>query len=239
MISSPVTIPMKILALETSTKMGSIALTEDYNLLGEYQISIKDSYSEMLLPAIDHLLKSCDTSIHTIDALALAQGPGSFTALRIGMSVIKGFSLKIKVPVIPIPSLDGLAHNLCYSNYLVCPLMDARKGEVYTAFYKKKKDYLIKISDERVLNPEQLMDDIDEDVLLLGDGAILYKGLIQKRLQGKAHFAPFNLSYPRASAIAHLAFEKIKTAKVLQNSDLLTPLYVRRPEAEVKWGKSR
>ena len=125
--------------------------------------------------------------------MALAQGPGSFTALRIGMSVIKGFSLKIKVPVIPIPSLDGLAHNLCYSDYLVCPLMDARKGEVYTAFYQKKEDYLTKISEDRVLNPEQLMDDIDEDVVLLGDGALLYKELIKNRLQEKAHFAPFNL----------------------------------------------
>jgi tRNA threonylcarbamoyladenosine biosynthesis protein TsaB len=230
---------MKILALETSTKMGSIALTEDYSLVGEYQISIKDSYSEMLLPAIDYLLKDGDTSIHAIDAFALAQGPGSFTALRIGMSVVKGFSLKTKVPVIPIPSLDGLAHNLCYSNHLVCPLMDARKGEVYTAFYKKKEEYLTKISDDRVLTPEQLMDDIDEDVVLLGDGALLYKELIKNRLKGKAHFAPFNLSYPRASAIAHLAFEKIKTAQVFQNSALLTPLYVRRPEAEVKWGKSR
>ena len=230
---------MKILALETSTKMGSIALTDDTNLVGEYQISIKGSYSEMLLPAIDHLLKESDTPIHTIDAFALAQGPGSFTSLRIGMSVVKGFSMKTKVPVIPVPSLDGLAHSLCYSNHLVCPLMDARKGEVYTAFYKKKNHSLTKISNDRVLNPEQLMDEIDEDVVLLGDGAILYKELIEKRLQGKAHFAPLNLSYPRASAIAHLAFEKIKTARVLENSALLTPLYVRRPEAEVKWGKSR
>jgi tRNA A37 threonylcarbamoyladenosine modification protein TsaB len=117
--------------------------------------------------------------------------------------------------------------------------MDARKCEVYTAFYKKVDHSLTKISGYRVLNPEELMDEIDEDVFLLGDGAILYKEIIEKRLQGKAHFAPLNLSYPRASAIAHLAFEKIKTGKVLENSALLTPLYVRRPEAEVKWGKSR
>jgi tRNA threonylcarbamoyladenosine biosynthesis protein TsaB len=230
---------MKILALETSTKMGSIALTDDSNLVGEYQIPIKESYSEVLLPAIEHFLNICDIPIHTIDAFALAQGPGSFTSLRIGMSVIKGFSMKTKVPVIPIPSLDGLAHNLCYSNHLICPLMDARKGEVYTAFYKRQEGALTKISADMVLSPEKFMDEIDEKVVLLGDGAILYKDLIQKRLQGQAHFAPLNLTYPRASAIAHLAFEKIRTVKVVENTALLTPLYVRRPEAEVKWGKSR
>ena len=127
---------MKLLSLETSTKMGSIAITDNTQLLGEFQIAINDSFSEMLLPTIDFVLKSTKTSIHDVDAFALAQGPGSFTSLRIGMSVVKGLALKNKAPIIPIPTLDGLAHNLANCSLLLCPLIDARKGEVYTAFYK-------------------------------------------------------------------------------------------------------
>jgi len=156
---------MKLLSLETSTKMGSIAITDNTQLLGEFQIAIKDSFSETLLPAIDHLLKSTKISIHDVDAFVLAQGPGSFTSLRIGMSVVKGLALKNKTPIIPIPTLDGLAHNLSYSSLLVCPLIDARKGEVYTAFYKKQADhFLAKLTDDRVVTPERLIDEIDEDI---------------------------------------------------------------------------
>ena len=194
---------MKLLSLETSTKMGSIAITDNTRLLGEFQIAIKDSFSEMLLPAIDYLLKNTEVSIHNVDAFTLAQGPGSFTSLRIGMSVVKGLALKNKVPIIPIPTLDGLAHNLSYSSLLICPLIDARKGEVYTAFYKKQSDHsLAKLTDDRVVEPEKLIDEIDEETVFLGDGSILYGDLFRKRLQEKAHFAPINLLYPRAAALS-------------------------------------
>jgi tRNA threonylcarbamoyladenosine biosynthesis protein TsaB len=225
---------MKILALETSTRMGSIAITDNSRLLGEFQIAIKDSFSEMLLPAIDYLLKSTETPIHNVDTFALAHGPGSFTSLRIGMSVVKGLALKNKAPIIPVPTLDGLAHNLTYSSLLICPLIDARKGEVYTAFYKKDSDHsLAKLTDDRVLSPEKLIDEINEDAVFLGDGSILYGDLIRKKLQKKAHFAPLNLLYPRATAICSLALQVIKRDQVPQQSALFEPLYVRLPQAEI------
>jgi tRNA threonylcarbamoyl adenosine modification protein YeaZ len=227
---------MKILALETSTKMGSIAITDNTQLLVEFQIAIKDSFSEMLLPSIDYLLKITKTSITDVDAFALSQGPGSFTSLRIGMSVVKGLALKHKVPIIPIPTLDGLAHNLSYSNLLICPLIDARKGEVYTAFYKKQVNHsLAKLTDDKVVTPERLIDQINEEVVFLGDGSILYGDLFRKRFQGKAHFAPLNLLYPRATAISYLALQIIKKDQVPQQSALFKPLYVRPPEAEVNY----
>lgn len=231
---------MKVLALETSTKMASIALTNDDSLIAEYQILLGRSYSEMLLPAIEYLLQNSDTSVHDIDAFALAQGPGSFTSLRIGMSVVKGLSMGVKVPVVPIPSLDGLAHNVCYASHLVCPLIDARKGEVYAAFYKKTdSSQLTKIRSDRSLRPEHLLDEISEDVVFLGDGSNLYRELIVERLKGKAHFAPLHLMYPRASVIAQLAFQKIENNSMVPERALLTPLYIRFPEAEIKMGKSR
>ena len=227
---------MKILALETSTKMGSIAITDSTQLLCELQIAIKESFSEMLIPTIDYVLRSTKISIHDVDAFALAQGPGSFTALRIGMSVVKGLALKNKVPIIPIPTLDGLAHNLSYSNLLICPLIDARKGEVYTAFYKRQFNHSLgKLSDDRVIAPERLLDEIDEETVFLGDGSILYGDLIRERLQKKAHFAPLNLLYPRATAISSLSLQIIKKDQVPQQSALFAPLYVRPPEAEVNY----
>ncbi len=227
---------MKLLSLETSTKMGSIAITDNTQLLGEFQIAIKDTFSEMLLPTIDYLLKSTKTSIQDVDAFALAQGPGSFTSLRIGMSVVKGLALKNKVPIIPIPTLDGLASNLSYSHLLICPLIDARKGEVYTAFYKKQSNHSLgKLSDDRVIAPEKLIDEIDEETVFLGDGSILYGDLIREKLREKAHFAPLNLLYPRATAISSLALQVIKEDQVPPQSDLFRPLYVRPPEAEVNY----
>ncbi len=227
---------MKLLSLETSTKMGSIAITDNTQLLGELQIAIKDTFSEMLLPTIDYVLKSTKTSIQDVDAFALAQGPGSFTSLRIGMSVVKGLALKNKVPIIPIPTLDGLASNLSYSHLLICPLIDARKGEVYTAFYKKQSNHSLgKLSDDRVIAPEKLIDEIDEETVFLGDGSILYGDLIREKLREKAHFAPLNLLYPRATAISSLALQVIKEDQVPPQSDLFRPLYVRPPEAEVNY----
>ena len=227
---------MKLLALETSTKMGSIAITDNTQLLVELQIAIKDTFSEMVLPTIDYVLRSTKTSVHDIDAFALAQGPGSFTSLRIGMSVVKGLALKNKVPIIPIPTLDGLARNLSYSNLLICPLIDARKGEVYTAFYKKQSNHSLgKLSDDRVIAPERLIDEIDQDTVFLGDGSLLYGDLIRERLQKKAHFAPLNLLYPRATAISSLALQVIKKDQVPLQSDLFRPVYVRSPEAEVNY----
>ena len=229
---------MKLLALETSTMIGSIALSTATELLAEFQLGIKTSYSDMLLPAIDHVLHITSTSLQDVDAFAIAQGPGSFTALRIGMSVVKGLSLATNKPLIAVSSLDGLAHNMFASNYLICPLLDARRHEVYTAFYRKAGDSLQRLSPDRALRPEKLLEEIHEDVIFLGDGSERYRDLIGSALQGKALFAPLHLNHPRASIIAQLAFQKGMHVPSPE-TDALTPLYGRPPEAEIKWGKSR
>lgn len=234
------TATMKLLAIETSTLMGSVALADDRDLLAEYQVGIQATYSDVLFPLIDHMLKHVHLSIHQVDAFALAQGPGSFTALRIGISVIKGLALAAGKPVVAIPSLDGLAHNLCYTNRLICPLIDARKNQVYTAFYKRDDGNgpIIKRTPDRALDPEALLDEIQEEVVFLGDGADRYKDLIARKRKSTVFFAPLHLKYPRASAIAELAFEKFNQHQ-LTDVQSVTPLYVRPPEAETKWGKRR
>jgi len=187
---------MKLLAIETSTMIGSVALTDDNELLAEYQIGIRATYSDILFPAIDHILKSANVSIQEVDAFALAQGPGSFTALRIGISVIKGLALANNKPVIAIPSLDALAHNMCFSDILICPLIDARRDEVYTAFYKREDGHTLKkLTPDRAIVPEILLDEIREEVVFLGDGTDLYKDLIVRKLKEKVLFSPLHLKY--------------------------------------------
>jgi len=226
---------MKILAIETSTLIGSIALTCDHHLLAEYQMEIKATYSDTLLIFIDRILQDAHISIGEIDGYALAQGPGSFTALRIGMSVVKGLALATRKPMVGISSLDGLAYNMCFTNILICPILDARKGEVYTAFYKKRDDGTFKkLTPDRVVDPKKLLDEIQEEVVFLGDGSYLYRNLILSSLKGKALFAPVNLNYPKASSIACLASHKFKSDEIL-NLDFAAPVYVRSPEAEIKW----
>ncbi len=230
---------MKLLAIETSSMIGSVAITDDNKLLAEYQIGIKATYSDTLFPLIDYLLKSANVSIQEVDAFALAQGPGSFTALRIGITVIKGLALATNKPVIAIPSLDGLAHNMCFSNMLICPLFDARKDEVYTAFYRREDGHALKkLTPDRAIVPEILLDEIREEVVFLGDATDLYKDLILRKLKEKVLFSPLHLKYPRASAIAQLAFKKFK-ANEMSDIEVMTPLYVRPPEAETKWVKKK
>ena len=230
---------MKLLAIETSTMIGSVALTDDNELLAEYQIGIRATYSDILFPAIDHILKSANVAIQEVDAFALAQGPGSFTALRIGISVIKGLALANNKPVIAIPSLDALAHNMCFSDILICPLIDARRDEVYTAFYKREDGHTLKkLTPDRAIVPEILLDEIREEVVFLGDGTDLYKDLIVRKLKEKVLFSPLHLKYPRASAIAQLAFKKLNLNEV-SDIEVMTPLYVRPPEAETKWVKKK
>lgn len=230
---------MKILAIETSTMMGSVALTDGCELLAEYQMGIKATYSDALLPVIDHLFNHTRVSIRDIDALAFAQGPGSFTALRIGISVIKGLALATGKPVVAIPSLDGMAHHICFSSLLICPLIDARRDEVYTAFYKRDDGHALKkLTPDRAIVPDSLLDEIREDVVFLGDGAERYKGLIIRKLNKHALFSPLHLTYPRASAIAQLALKKL-TLHEVSDIEVMTPLYVRPPEAESKWRKKK
>ena len=224
---------MKLLAIETSTMMGSIALISDNQLLAEYQIGIKTTYSDALFPTIDYTLQSAQISIQEIDGFALALGPGSFTALRIGLSVIKGLALSTQKHLVGIPSLDGLAHNICFSNVLICPLLDARKGEVYTAFYRRKGSHILKkLTPDRIVKPQNLLDEIQEEVIFLGNGSDIYRDKIPRRLKKKVLFAPLHLKYPKASVIAQLALKKFKNNDVM-DIERITPVYVRPPEAEI------
>ena len=124
---------MKILAFDSSGLVASVAIVQDDNLIAEYTTNYKKTHSQTLLPMLDEIVKMTETDKESFDALAVAAGPGSFTGLRIGSATVKGLALAWNIPVIAVPTLEGLAYNMWGSSRLICPIMDARRKQVYTA----------------------------------------------------------------------------------------------------------
>jgi len=225
---------VKVLALETATTAGSAAILDDEDgPIGEVRVNIKVAHAERLMPSIDWLLKSSHISIHDIDAFAVSIGPGSFTGLRIGLSTVKGFSYATQKPVIPVPTLDAFARTLPFCEYFICPMLDARKNEIYTGLYKWKKGICEKIIPETAINPPDFLKEIKGQTVFTGDGVRIYKELIINILGDDAIFAPPSKMSPSASNVAQIALEKLKEGIAI-DPITLTPFYIRKSEAEIK-----
>ena len=168
---------MRILALDSSGLVASVAIVEkdqkDEQLIAEYTVNYKKTHSQTLLPMLDEVAKMTELDMSTIDAIAVAGGPGSFTGLRIGSATAKGLGLALKKPLIHIPTLEGLAYNLCGTNAIVCPIMDARRRQVYTGIYRFEGEKLIVLEDQMAIGIEELGEKLkayEGEVVFLGDG---------------------------------------------------------------------
>ncbi len=226
---------MKVLSLETATVTGSIAILDDHTgLIGEVRTDVKIVHAERLMPSIEWLLHTSRISIEEIDAFGVSIGPGSFTGLRIGLSTAKGFAYATGKPIVPVSTLDAFARTLPFCSHMICPLLDARKNEVYAALYKWEEGLLRKIFPETALHPEQLLKEINGPVVFMGDGVGKYRELITDSLKTDAIFAPPSRMSPSASTVAEIAIEKIKQG-IVTDPVSLTPFYIRKSEAEVHW----
>lgn len=227
---------MNILAVDTSSLVATVAVMNEEKLLGEYTINSAMTHSQKLMPIIEKLLSTIDLSMEDIDIIAVSRGPGSFTGIRIGISTVKGLAHPGNIPLIGVSSLEGLAYNILYSKELVCPIMDARRNQVYTGVYKWIDYKLQTIVDEAPLSIRELMDKLrerEEKVIFLGDGLNRYRDEIINTLGNKALFAPKSANMQRASSIAQLAFDKIHKEGVKPESYLnIAPVYLRKSEAE-------
>ncbi|MDO9529460.1 MAG: tRNA (adenosine(37)-N6)-threonylcarbamoyltransferase complex dimerization subunit type 1 TsaB [Syntrophales bacterium] len=225
---------MLTLAVDTSTQSGSVALLNSDSVLAECLINVGINHSETLLPAIERILSVAGTEIAEVDLFALTVGPGSFTGLRVGVSTVKGLALAADKPVVGVSSIDALALNVANSTITICPMLDARKKEVYTALYRSRRRGMPeKIVGEMIVDPETFLKGIDEEVIFLGDGAINYCGLIKEILPDKSYFALSHLQYIKASTVGLLGMNKFIEGDVL---DIMTfiPQYLRLSEAEMK-----
>ncbi len=227
---------MKVLGIETSTMSGSIAVVEEERLIAEYSLNLGRTHGARLMPAIDRMLVDSNLTIGEIGGFAVALGPGSFTGLRIGIATAKGLAQASGKPILGIPTLDGLARNVMYSKEIICPILDARKREVYFSLYKSKDGELKRLRGYRSLDAEGLLAIIKKEksirggqsVLFLGEGVFLYRNLLKRKLGKRAIFVSGADNFPRGANIAFLALGKLKRGK---GEELLSlkPLYVRHP----------
>ena len=225
---------MLILAIDTSTKSASIALLRDSDILSEIFVNLDMNHSVVLLPALDHLLRLSRIEPGGIDLFACTIGPGSFTGLRVGASTIKGLALATGRPIAGVSTLEALACNIPGSEIPVCPMLDAKKDQVYTALYRTGRDYTLeKIESERVTDVRGFLQCIDEEVIFLGDGAVKYAGLISEMLPGKSYFASVCHQHVRAAVVGLLGKKKYSEGDLL-DSVTFAPAYLRVSEAEMK-----
>ena len=228
---------MLILGIETSTKTCSIALTDGKKIRDETSIFLGLFHSERLIPLVDEILKRNSKAIKDIDGIAVSVGPGSFTGIRVGVSTARGLAQSLNVPLVGIPSLDGLAFGLGTSGEVVCPMIDALRREIYTALYEGKR----RLTPHQLIGIEDWLEKMrnrKETILFLGEAVDIYEGLIKDFLKNKAKIVDKEQRYASAARIAELGLEKFISGEG-KKFDQIFPLYLRRPEAEVKWEESK
>lgn len=225
---------MKVLAVDTSSSVATVAIMDIRGLLGEYTLNHGKTHSQKLVPMIDRIMADLELTPADIDIYAASSGPGSFTGLRIGITTVKAMAFASKKPVISIPSLDALAYNIPVTDNLICPIVDARNNQVYTSLYEYKNNLQINLMEYMGVPIEELAGIIkgkNKNVVFIGDAVKLHKDFLKTELGDRCDFAPQYLMQQRASAVAELALLKALNGHTEDCLDMV-PFYLRKPQAE-------
>ena len=229
---------MKILGLDSSGLVASVAVVEDNELIAEYTTNYKKTHSQTLLPMLDAVRNLIELDLDTVDAIAVASGPGSFTGLRIGSATAKGLGLALQKPLVEVPTLEGLAWNLYGSERIVCPLMDARRNQVYTAAYEflpYGQDFrlhtVIPRSPMDIGEILELLSRLGREVVFLGDGVPVYQENICRYGSLSSFFAGPGNNRQRAASIAALGAVYYAEGRIVTAAEH-RPEYLRKSQAE-------
>ena len=225
---------MKILGIDSSGLVASVAIWEDEVIRGEYTVNYAKTHSQTLLPMLDEVVKLTELDMKTIDAVAVAAGPGSFTGLRIGSATAKGLCQALDKPIVEVPTVDALAYNLVGVRGLVCPLMDARRNQVYTGVYRYEGTKLITVREQEAMGVEELisyLNSLGEDVFFLGDGVPVHKQTLDEKVLAPHYYAPAHLALQRAGAVASLGAILFSEGKAV-DAAAHVPTYLRMSQAE-------
>ena len=226
---------MKILAFDSSGLVASVAIVQDDNLIAEYTTNYKKTHSQTLLPMLDEVVRMTETDKKSFDLLAVAAGPGSFTGLRIGSATVKGLALAWDIPVVAVPTLEALAYNAWGSRRIICPIMDARRRQVYTGLYRFDKDDKMEVLMDQVpMDIDELIEvlgDRGEEVLFVGDGIDVYADTIRQKMTVPFSFAPAHMNKQRAGSVA-VAAKKRYEEGIYTSGDDFAPEYLRQSQAE-------
>lgn len=232
---------MKILALDSSGLVASVAIVSDDTLLAEYTVNYKKTHSQTLLPMLDEVAKMIELDLDSVDAIAVAAGPGSFTGLRIGSATAKGLGLALGKPLVHIPTVDALACNLYGCGSLICPLMDARRSQVYTGIYTFEDGELRIIKEQSPMAVEQIAEELNalgREVVFLGDGVPVYREMLSTLMKVPYRHAPANMNRQRAASVAVLAQQYVKAGKT-ETAAEHAPDYLRLSQAERERAKAQ
>lgn len=235
---------MKILGIDSSGMVASVAILQDDVIIAEYTMNHKKTHSETLLPMIDEIVKTSETKLEELDAIAIAAGPGSFTGLRIGAATAKGLAMAMDKPVIPIKTCEGLAYNMWGAEGLICPIIDARRNQVYTGLYRVKGNVEV-ILEQQPMDIHELIEYINdyskklaeseggpiEGVTFLGDGVAIYQDVIWDEIDVPCKMAPAMMNRQRGASIASYGELLYKEGKYI-NADDFAPEYLRKSQAE-------
>ena len=225
---------MKILALDSSGMVATVAIAEDDRLLAEYTVNYKKTHSQTLLPMLKEAADMIELDLNTLDAIAVSGGPGSFTGLRIGSATAKGLGLALNKPLIYVPTLEGMAYNFWGSDKVICPMMDARRAQVYTGIYTFEKGKLQILADQMAVSIEKAaekLNKIGRELILLGDGVDAYREQLLQLLTVPFSFAPANLNGQRAAAVAVCGMEYLRQGRA-ETAAVHQPDYLRVSQAE-------
>lgn len=230
---------MKILGIDTSTRICSLGLVREKEILIEYNLNgLKKKHSSILIPAIKDMLETVDLRIKEIEGIAISIGPGSFTGLRIGLGVAKGLSYACSLPLLGIPTLDVLAYSLKGIPYLICPILESKKNEIYSALFRGGDNFnkILEYKCEDIYTLLARIGPLKEKIIFLGEGVKNYQEIIEKKMGSNALFTGSQLFFPRGVNVAFLGMEKLKKGRK-DDIATLSPLYLRKSEAEIIWEK--
>lgn len=229
------------MALDSSGLVASVALSEDDNLIAEYTVQYKKTHSQTLLPMLQEIGRMVELDISTVDAIAVAAGPGSFTGLRIGSATAKGLAFALGKPIIPVPTVDGLAYQMYGARDLVCPIMDARRSQVYTGIYEFVPDLTGRFAyDMRVIREQcavsfaeiaEVLNGLDRSVIFLGDGVPVFGEQMEQLMRVPYTVAPLHRARQSASALASLGRLYYEQGKTVDGA-AFAPEYLRLSQAE-------
>lgn len=228
---------MLLLCLDTATRQVGVAIGSDDEVLGRIQLARPQHHAEHLAPAIQYLCEQLDVSLDQLSGIGVGIGPGMFTGLRVGVTTAKVMAQALRIPLIAVPSLDLLAFEMRYTDRLVVPVLDARRGEVFYAMYRQVPGGVQRLTEYEICSPDDLAAELSakgEEVLLLGDGALRYRERFfdLERLE----FGPPGLCYPSPSALVELTRAKFQREDFCQPRQV-HPLYLRVSDAEMNWAR--
>lgn len=225
---------MKILAIDSSGLAATVALLDGDILAGEFTVHNKKTHSQTLLPMIDEMLCMADVEIRDVDAVAAAAGPGSFTGLRIGASTAKGLAQALDIPIVAVPSLEGLAFHFAGEQTLVCPMMDARRNQTYYGIYDVSSGIPAALQDQNAASLEEAVDTVNRlgrPVVFLGDGVPVFRDQLSRMVTVPYRLANAAVRYQRASSIAVLGKYYLEQGRGMPAGDF-APVYLRLSQAE-------